>query len=249
MIKIINIDKKTQNDIYNLILKYTYSKDRPILILLKKYDISIDDFVNSAFLFYCEFCYKNFDDDKSNLSTHIYSCLNYNYITIIIQLKYNTSFNKAKYIADIKKNGEGAVACANIYNCLSYNTCTSLVDCDTSNSDEEEKQLCTDNFCDMESDPYYILNNTKLTKEIIQQAIDEYTSKIQTTQEKKTQLNKMLTYYINNILEGNSKKEDSFTYQDIGDKFGICRERVRQHLDKFYRWLRKNNKVRNAFSI
>ena len=83
---------KNKSGIYKIICNFSYKNKKVVNSLALTDNVNgnegtIDDFINNAYLFYIDKCYKNYDKNKGKLSTHIHNCIGKQLFILIIQTK------------------------------------------------------------------------------------------------------------------------------------------------------------------
>lgn len=231
-------DQDTMIDIYKLI--YSYAINSPILKQSFPGD-EIQNFVNTAFVYYIDNTYQSFDETKGKLSTHIYSSLDYLAPFLRNMAIYNTSQTLAKILSRTAKR------ISDTYQKVDYMTkFTRSIDCTNttlySNCDDEDnlsyksdKALSDDGGIPEYED--YVDNEIayKTYKDCLDRWINKYPPK----------KHDMLRDIINSRIFGNEEK-DRLTLQAIADKYNLTRERIRQIQRNFINYAKNDKELRAA---
>lgn len=231
-------DQDTMIDIYKLI--YSYAINSPILKQSFPGD-EIQNFVNTAFVYYIDNTYQSFDETKGKLSTHIYSSLDYLAPFLRNMAIYNTSQTLAKILSRTAKRT------SDTYQKVDYMTkFTRSIDCTNttlySNCDDEDnlsyksdKALSDDGGIPEYED--YVDNEIayKTYKDCLDRWINKYPPK----------KHDMLRDIINSRIFGNEEK-DRLTLQAIADKYNLTRERIRQIQKNFINYAKNDKELRAA---
>lgn len=231
-------DQDTMIDIYKLI--YSYAINSPILKQSFPGD-EIQNFVNTAFVYYIDNTYQSFDETKGKLSTHIYSSLDYLAPFLRNMAIYNTSQTLAKILSRTAKRT------SDTYQKVDYMTkFTRSIDCTNttlySNCDDEDnlsyksdKALSDDGGIPEYED--YVDNEIayKTYKDCLDRWINKYPPK----------RHDMLRNIINSRIFGNEEK-DKLTLQAIADKYNLTRERIRQIQRDFINYAKNDKELRAA---
>ena len=231
-------DQDTMTDIYKLI--YSYAINSPILKQSFPGD-EIQNFVNTAFVYYIDNTYQSFDETKGKLSTHIYSSLDYLAPFLRNMAIYNTSQTLAKILSHTAKRT------SDTYQKVDYMTkFARSIDCINttlySNYDDEDnlsyksdKALSDDGGIPEYED--YVDNEIayKTYKDCLDRWINKYPPK----------RHDMLRDIINSRIFGNEEK-DRLTLQAIADKYNLTRERIRQIQRDFINYAKNDKELRTA---
>lgn len=231
-------DQDTMIDIYKLI--YSYAINSPILKQSFPGD-EIQNFVNTAFVYYIDNTYQSFDETKGKLSTHIYSSLDYLTPFLRNMAIYNTSQTLAKILSRTAKRT------SDTYQKVDYMTkFARSIDCINttlySNCDDEDnlsyksdKALSDDGGIPEYED--YIDNEIayKTYKDCLDRWINKYPPK----------RHDMLKDIINSRIFGNEEK-DKLTLQAVADKYNLTRERIRQIQRNFINYAKEDKELRAA---
>lgn len=231
-------DQDTMIDIYKLI--YSYAINSPILKQSFPGD-EIQNFVNTAFIYYIDNTYQSFDETKGKLSTHIYSSLDYLAPFLRNMAIYNTSQTLAKILSRTAKRT------SDMYQKVDYMTkFARSIDCTNttlySNCDDEDnlsyksdKALSDDGGIPEYED--YVDNEIayKTYKDCLDRWVNKYPPK----------RHDMLKDIINSRIFGNEEK-DKLTLQAIADKYNLTRERIRQIQRDFINYAKNDKELRAA---
>lgn len=228
-----NEDIKIQ--IYRLICKYTFNHQ--LIISSFKTEEEIYEFIDTAYAYYLEKGFKNFDENKGTLSTHIYVFLDYFSLAFIYQIKYNVSFAVAKYLT--KNNVKNKDRCFKIYDTDSMDTITSgkLLPFSDPN-DFEDDSMGDLSFADdnNEIDNYIEDDNNKYLLTLFSSIVDSYIkSRNNVPTFNSSQTRQIIKDY---VLNGE-------TLEFIAKKYNLSRQRIQQKLNNFYSYARKQEKLRN----
>lgn len=232
-------DQDTMNDIYNLI--YSYAINSPILRQSFPGD-EIQNFVNTAFIYYIDNTYQSFDKTKGKLSTHIYSSLDYLTPFLRNMAIYNTSQTLAKILSHTAKRT------SNSYQKVNYMTrfarsidCTNTTICSSCDNDEGDLSYKSDKalFDDGGIPEYEDYINNKIVYKIYKDCLDKWVNKYSPKR------HDMLKDIINSRIFGNEEK-DKLTLQAIADKYNLTRERIRQIQRDFINYAKENKELRAA---
>lgn len=237
--------------IYKIISKYAVSHSNIYSIL--KDDDELKDFISYAYTHYLDKLYSNFDPEKGALSTHIYACLDKLYPIYIQQAKKHVDFMTARVLTtNDPSRATSTNSCKNLYFTKSIDTCESAIE---SSNPSVGDFIPDSSLIDEKSDPYFI--------------VVENTSKYDSEQIRQTEIGKIFEDCLNRYMNNDKHKNEYYiardkdiiwsytfregsdvTYQSLADKWGgISRERVRQIIDKFYHWVSKDKKLREALKL
>lgn len=233
-------DQDTMIDIYKLI--YSYAINSPILKQSFPGD-EIQNFVNTAFVYYIDNTYQSFDETKGKLSTHIYSSLDYLALFLRNMAIYNTSQTLAKILSRATKRT------SDTYQKVNYMTkFARSIDCTNttlySNCDDEDnlsyksdKALSDDGGIPEYED--YVDNEIayKTYKDCLDRWINKYPP----------ERHDMLRDIINSRIFGN-KEKDKLTLQAVADKYNLTRERIRQIQKSFINYAKEDKELRTALN-
>lgn len=234
-------DQDTMNDIYKLI--YSYAINSPILRQSFPGD-EIQNFVNTAFIYYIDNTYQSFDETKGKLSTHIYSSLDHLAPFLRNMAIYNTSQTLAKILSHTTKKT------SDNYQKVNYMTrfarsidCTSTTLYSNCDSDEgnlnykSDRALSDDGGIPEYED--YVDNEIayKIYKDCLGRWVNKYPSK----------RHDMLKDIINSRIFGNEEK-DRLTLQAVADKYNLTRERIRQIQKDFINYAKEDKELRAALN-
>lgn len=232
-------DQDTMNDIYKLI--YSYAVNSPILRQSFPGD-EIQNFVNTAFIYYIDNTYQSFDETKGKLSTHIYSSLDYLAPFLRNMAMYDTSQNLAKILSHTNKRTDDT------YKRVKYMTrFAKSIDCTNttlySNCDGDEDNLnyksdkaLTDDGGILEYENYA---DNEILYKIYKDCLDRWINKYPPERQD------MLRDIVNSRIFGNEEK-DKLTLQVVADKYNLTRERIRQIQKGFINYAKKDKKLRAA---
>lgn len=231
-------DQDTMIDIYKLI--YSYAINSPILKQSFPGD-EIQNFVNTAFVYYIDNTYQSFDETKGKLSTHIYSSLDYLAPFLRNMAIYNTSQTLAKILSrtakrtsDTYQKVDYMTKFARSINCTNT-TLYSNCDDEDNLSYKSDKALSDDGGIPEYED--YVDNEIayKTYKDCLDRWINKYPPK----------RHDMLRNIINSRIFGNEEK-DKLTLQAIADKYNLTRERIRQIQRDFINYAKNDKELRAA---
>lgn len=249
------MDKKEYTEdiklqIYKVISKYATSHSN-IYSILKEDEL--EDFISYAYTHYLDKLYSNFDSEKGALSTHIYACLDKLYPVYIQQAKKHVDFATARILASTDSSRIASInSCKNLYSTKSIDVCESAI---TSSNPSIDDLIPDSSLADEKSDPYYILieNTSKYSSEQIKQTeigkiFEDCLNRYINTHEYKNKYYIARDKYV--IWNYTFREGSDVTYQSLADKWGgISRERVRQIINKFYHWVSKDKKLREALKF
>lgn len=233
-------DQDTMNDIYKLI--YSYAVNSPILRQSFPGD-EIQNFVNTAFIYYVDNTYQSFDETKGKLSTHIYSSLDYLAPFLKNMAMYDTSQTLAKILSHTAKRTNDNYQKANYMtrfarsiDCTSTTLYSNYYDGDEDSLSYKSDKALTDDGGIPEYENY--VDNEivyKIYKNCLNRWINKYPPERQN----------MLRDIVNSRIFGNEEK-DKVTLQAVADRYDLTRERIRQIQKEFINYAKKDKELRAA---
>lgn len=231
-------DQDTMNDIYKLIYKYAINS--PILRQSFPGD-EIQNFVNTAFVYYIDNTYQSFDETKGKLSTHIYSSLDYLASFLRNMAIYNTSKTLAKILSHTAKETSDKYQKANYMTKFTRSIdCTNTTiysNCDDDLSYKSDRALSDDGGI-LEYEDYI---NNEIVYKIYNNCLDRWINK------HPPERHDMLRDIINSRIFGN-KEKDKLTLQAVADKYNLTRERIRQIQKSFINYAKEDKELRTALN-
>lgn len=230
-------DQDTMIDIYKLI--YSYAINSPILRQSFPGD-EIQNFVNTAFVYYIDNTYQSFDETKGKLSTHIYSFLDYLAPFLRNMAIYNTSQTLAKILSHTAKRTNDSYQKVNYMTKFARSIdCTNTTLYSSCNNEEgnlsykSDKALSDDGGIPEYED--YVDN--EIAYKTYKNCLDKWVSKYPPKR------HDMLKDIVNSRIFGN-KEKDKLTLQAIADKYNLTRERIRQIQRDFINYAKKDKELR-----
>lgn len=237
--------------IYKIICNFSYKNKKVVNSLTLTDSVNgnegtVDDFINNAYLFYIDKCYKNYDRSKGELSTHVYSCVRKQLLVLIIQTKYSISYELARSYVNgyMRKDGnkESIEKFRSMFQNVKYiNSCSSTVNIapNKEGKDEEYDSKLVDDTEDFADTVY----NSELMK-TFNDCLDNYLYNYSySSVDLKRERDIILSYLYN------GGKGGGVTYQSLAEKYGISRQRIEQIIKRFYKYMRNNKKFRAAINI
>lgn len=236
-----NVDEKVQ--IYRLIMSYAMNNSA-VKEALKNYEDGLIDFVSYAYVHFMEMFYNKYDPNVSKLSTYIYTVMNYLYPIFINQVKYSLDFNTARKLIHSFRPEVRDIMRKIYAERKTVDFCDSTIEIGTEDSSGDNDEV------------KYIDLNLADPNDYIEKLLDDYND-----EDLYKQFDLILDRYIKsrNVRNGDRVKDiikeytfrnrnaeigDKITLASIGEKYGLTRERIRQIVDKFYRWAKNDKELK-----
>lgn len=236
-----SVDEKIQ--IYRLIMSYAMNSSA-IKEALKNNEDGLIDFVSYAYVHFMEIFYNKYDPNVSKLSTYVYTVMNYLYPIFINQVKYSLDFNTARKLINSFRPEVRDIMRKMYAERKTVDFCDSTIEIRTEDSSGDNDEV------------KYIDLNLADPNDYIEKLLDDYND-----EDLYKQFDLILDRYIKsrNVRNGDRVKDiikeytfrnrdaeigDKITLASIGEKYGLTRERIRQIVDKFYKWAKNDKELK-----
>lgn len=221
--------------VYKLIVRYAYDKQS---ILAQFPGDTMTDFLHTAWIDYMSNFADNYDESKGSLSTYVYTVMKYRTPIYVAQAKHNVGHVTARGLSS-NSNPDRRSKLSEMYKfSKNIDACTTSIDLDSDNKEGKECKAQDKNLADpeinVEDEVIREISNVEFLK-VFNTCLDSFVNQGISKPNEIKERNKQII--LDRLLYNK-------TLQEIGDTYGITRERVRQLTDKFKRQASKNRQLR-----
>lgn len=247
-IKNSSVDYKNQSleeQLFRLIASYAYNNTNVYAQLANTTD-GIEDFMSFAYTHLLSELLPKWDPEKGSLSTYVYSTLDYLYPVFIAQAKYQVSFSMGRKLTSSTRLEQRDKYKEIYVNKSSIDTCSTILMTNKTpkdNNNDSDTQIPDSSLADPNSniEKYEEDEFNQDILKIFDSCLDRYFDRPSTVKDNIERNKEIIKTYTLN-------RQDS-TLQNIGNKYNLSRERVRQICDKFYRWASKDKELRSVLGL